>query len=751
MVKRQSKKIFVSKNEMAMKKLVIVIVALVAIVLVILHSSYVNYTEIENQVKKNLEDVAKQNAAILNSKIDAQYELILSLSKELNGVTEDTIEGKLGHFNIFIENFDFKRFAFCFPDGTTYSTDGEVTDLSYRNFYKNGMEGKCYITEILSDAIQDDDTLVNIMTIPVTDDDGNVTGVFGVAYDTMAFNQALQIDSFEGKGYSCIINSDGKIMATTTDELEKLELSHDIIEDVLKTDKRNEDEVENLQMWIDKGEEGRGVLYLNEKSYYYSVPVQLMDNSVTWYILTVVPSELLNDRVLPIQKNQYITSAIVIFFVFIASLLVIVFIRNSHKKIIDFMYNDVITQGANFMKFYTEFENSGQRKGYMVAMDIANFNNISLVSGEKSAHKMIKETWEIISEEIGKEELACHVRDDLFLMLFAQQEEESLIGIIDRISRKLHEKAKAFHVYGIQARYGIYAITGEESMENAYSKVKIAREYAEINPKVNYVFYDEINRVKMQYERQLEANFPAALENEEFEVWYQPKYSASDCSIVGSEALVRWKSANGEMISPGQFIPLFESNGMIVKLDEYMFRMVCRQQRKWIDEGKTVYPVSINISRASLYCLGVEKRYSEIMQQYNIEPQYVQIEVTETVMEEKTDISKILNEFRSMGIKILMDDFGTGYSSLATLSSQCFDTLKLDKTLVDHIGDKDGETMLYHIIRMGQQMGLHITAEGVEKQTQLEFLQNLKCDDIQGFYFAKPMPTDEYERMINSN
>lgn len=101
-----------------------------------------------------------------------------------------------------------------------------------------------------------------------------------------------------------------------------------------------------------------------------------------------------------------------------------------------------------------------------------------------------------------------------------------------------------------------------------------------------------------------------------------------------------------------------------------------------------------------------------------------------------------------MGIKILMDDFGTGYSSLATLSTQCFDTLKLDKSLIDNIGNRDGETLLYHIIRMGQQMGLHITAEGVERQTQLKFLQEMKCDDIQGFYFSKPVSKEEYEQMV---
>lgn len=251
-------------------------------------------------------------------------------------------------------------------------------------------------------------------------------------------------------------------------------------------------------------------------------------------------------------------------------------------------------------------------------------------------------------------------------------------------------------------------------------------------------------------EKQLEEQFPDALEKKEFKVWYQPKYSVADGIIVGSEALVRWQKQNGETIPPGKFIPLFEHNGMIMKLDEYMFRQVCEQQRKWMEEGRKIYPVSINISRASLYRMDLEECYGQIMQETGISPEYVQLEVTETAIEQKKDICEILNKFRRMGIKILMDDFGTGYSSLATLSTQCFDVLKIDKSLIDQIGNKDGETLLYHVIRMGQQMGLHITAEGVEQESQVGFLRQLQCDDIQGYFFSKPLPKVEFEEKLEN-
>ena len=149
-----------------------------------------------------------------------------------------------------------------------------------------------------------------------------------------------------------------------------------------------------------------------------------------------------------------------------------------------------------------------------------------------------------------------------------------------------------------------------------------------------------------------------------------------------------------------------------------------------------------------MYYVDIVDRYEAIIKENEIDPQYIQLEVTESAMEGKTDIRGILEKFRSMGIRILMDDFGTGYSSLATLNMRCFDTLKLDKSLIDHIGEKNGETLLYYVINMGQHLGFGITAEGVENNMQLAFLKENNCDDLQGFLFARPMSSSQFEQIL---
>lgn len=731
-------------------KIVIICLALIGVIVTVFAGTYSNEQEMEYQLQQNLADVASQNAAVLYSKVQANYELIKSLSKELEGVTEDEIQQKLSYFKVFLEELNLKRFAYSFFDGSTYSTDGASgIDLSYRDFYQCGMQGSCYITGILSDALEDGHGQVNVMTIPVYGENDTPVAVFGVAYDTEKFNETLLISSFDGQGFNCIVDETGTIMAVK--ESEHLKLGENLFDSLVLSNPKNTEYAEYLKEKLSTMEQCGGVFYLDEMYYYYTVPVTLMGGCVTWHAMTFVPADILQERLLPIQANQYKTSIGVGFLIALAALMVLMFYNAQHKKLLSYAYEDSLTKGPNFVKFCIDMERRKSEKGSLVAMDIINFNNIAVVAGEAASDKIILKTWKILEDSIHGAELAARVKDDVFILFLCSRDKKVLLQRLEQISEQVTEAAKEFSVYGIQAGYGLYAIEEGESIEKAYSKAKLAREYAMTRPEQNYAFFSELERQNAQFEKQLEEMFPNALEKKEFNVWYQPKYSVANGEIVGSEALVRWQKENGEMISPGKFIPLFEHNGFILKLDEYMFRQVCEQQRKWLDQGRKIYPVSINISRASLYRMDLGKCYGEILEQFDLNPSYVQLEVTETAIEQKKDICEILNHFREMGIKILMDDFGTGYSSLATLSTQCFDVLKIDKSLIDQIGNKDGETLLYHVIRMGQQMGLRITAEGVEQEYQVGFLKKLNCDDIQGYYFSKPLPKPEFEKLLKQD
>ena len=247
-----------------------------------------------------------------------------------------------------------------------------------------------------------------------------------------------------------------------------------------------------------------------------------------------------------------------------------------------------------------------------------------------------------------------------------------------------------------------------------------------------------------------ETRFQEAIQNGEFTVWYQPKYDTNTKKAVGAEALVRWRAPD-RMIPPGEFLEIFESDGLIGQLDEYVFRSVCEHQKKWKETGKDLLPISVNLSRYSLFTPDVVGRYKRIADECGIDPQYVPVEITESAAVASVIIKDVTDAFYKAGFSLHMDDFGSGRSSLNGLNILHFDVVKLDKSLIDYIGDKNGELILKYTIALGKELGLRLVAEGVENEIQVAFLRENGCDAIQGYYFSKPLPVDEFEQKVKHN
>lgn len=245
-----------------------------------------------------------------------------------------------------------------------------------------------------------------------------------------------------------------------------------------------------------------------------------------------------------------------------------------------------------------------------------------------------------------------------------------------------------------------------------------------------------------------EEKFADALKNKEFVVWYQPKFDAFTEKIVGAEALIRWQTPNG-MIPPGEFLDVFEEDGLIQALDEYVFREVCEFQQRRKAIGLSLIPISVNISRKSLFAPNVVDNYKSIAVSYGIDTKYIPIEITENLALANKRIKPIADKFIGAGFELQMDDFGSGQSSLNGLNMMHFTVVKLDKSLIDFIGQKSGDLILNYAMALGKELGVQLVAEGVENSNQLNFLKNNRCDVIQGYYFSKPLPLEEFEEKLN--
>ena len=726
-------------------------IALISLIILILFFFSVIYctnqisNELEHQLETNLIDVANQNALAISNQLNDNYMLLESLFAEIKELPGD-ISGNVMLLKGFVKADNLKRITYCTPDGTAYTTDNVVTNLSYRELFKRGLQGKSTITGVLTDALRPDtDEKIIIFSSPMYDDTTNeLLGVFGLVYDAEVINASLQVECFEGQGCSFATNEAGDISIAMS--YDSIQLSQNLYTDILSRNPGNTEVINTIRRNISSNTPNLGKLFIDSvEYYYYRTPILIADGEIVWNVFTLVPTGYLLQRLKPVRNTMYLMIFLSIFLVVAAMISYLIIFSSQRRLVQRLAYRDSVTGGANYAYFKRQLlTKSRNRCGYIVSMDIQHFSNITITA----ADDMIKKTWELIKQSIKDNEYAARVRDDYFVMLLNMSSDADVSRRLEQLSDEVHDLAIAYDAPGVRACFGIYPMEDITALDDSYNKAKIGREFAKERHDKCYAFYSELDHEELLKNQQLEERFDFAISNHNFEIWYQPKYSASTKEIVGSEALVRWRETDGKLIPPGRFIPLFERDGYISRLDEYVFREVCHNQKYWLDKGFKVCPVSVNISRATIYGANVVDKYLGILDSFELPHEYIQLEVLESAISGNADIAKILERFRLSGVHILMDDFGTGYSSLATLNMHCFDTLKLDKSLIDCIGGKDGETLLHYVIKMGRHLGLHITAEGVEYESQLSYLQEQKCDDIQGYLFSKPLHVMDYERLI---
>jgi diguanylate cyclase (GGDEF)-like protein len=273
----------------------------------------------------------------------------------------------------------------------------------------------------------------------------------------------------------------------------------------------------------------------------------------------------------------------------------------------------------------------------------------------------------------------------------------------------------------------------------------------------NYQFFTADMHELATKRLELESNLRKAIQNEEFTVHYQPRVSVDSLTITGVEALVRWQHPQLGLISPSEFIPLAEDAGLIVPIGEWVLRTACMQGQRWRDQGVAPIQIAVNISARQFHDQDFSQTVIRLLEETGLSPKYLELEVTESsIIQDERFAAGMLSRLKSMGINILIDDFGTGFSSLASLKRLPIDALKIDKSFVrEATSDPDDAALVMAIITLAHNLRLKVVAEGVETEDQLRFLQLLRCDEIQGYFFSKPLPAERlaavFEPQINAD
>ena len=385
----------------------------------------------------------------------------------------------------------------------------------------------------------------------------------------------------------------------------------------------------------------------------------------------------------------------------------------------------------------------------MVAIDIEHFKLFNEWYGEEEGDRfLIKIGKHLKSLELLYNTIAGYMGGDDFIIILPED-----ISILKGLEKEINNYVRQYGGNaGFLPAFGIYRIENSSlSVSMMYDRAAIALNSVKGNYARRMGWYDPGMKQKMEKDQLLLSEIQRALEKREFIFYLQPQCNMLTGKIIGLETLVRWQHPLRGLISPGEFIPLLEQNGFITYLDIYIWEMVCRQLNAWIREGKRLVPISVNMSRMDIYAIDVVEKFKELVSRYEIDPRYLEIEITESAYAEDDDkIRRVLEDLRKAGFPVFMDDFGSGYSSLNMLKDVNVDVIKIDTKFLDmnENSQSRGMGILETIVRMARVMQMKIIAEGVEKKEQVDFLRNIGCIYGQGYYYYKPLPLGEAERLL---
>ncbi|MFT3983516.1 MAG: bifunctional diguanylate cyclase/phosphodiesterase [Lachnospiraceae bacterium] len=387
----------------------------------------------------------------------------------------------------------------------------------------------------------------------------------------------------------------------------------------------------------------------------------------------------------------------------------------------------------------------------VISIDIDKFRLINDRYGIEIGNRCLAILGKAIREIAPEESFAKRYQGDVFSVLISYRTEQDLLNYMSMLSAKLrdHDSMPA----SISLVYGIYKVIDRElPVRLMCDRARLVKKQVKGSILTNYAVYDDIIQLKFREQAEIEEEMQKALQNREFIMFLQPQIQVKDRRVYGAEALVRWKHPTRGLLVPAQFLPLFESNGFITRLDVYIWEEACRYLAELIRRDATI-PISINISRVHIGNTDLPDILEGLVEKYQVPPYLLELEITENLfMDDVTQLFMQMSELKKRGFKILMDDFGSGYSSLNMLRNAPVDTLKIDRFFLDEIMSTErGKIIVEASVRMAKQLGLLTVAEGVETIEQLDFLEGIGCDIAQGFYFSKPVPIEQFEIFLAEN
>ena len=578
---------------------------------------------------------------------------------------------------------------------------------------------------------------------------GYVVGTMSLyeVFDGMAFNYLNQM------GECYLTDYQGDILSRSTDAV-IIEKGHtDFKMSILSHMNGGEENESAMQQMMEQfTKAGSGFITLTTQSNEsMQISYYTMQSVEDVAFLSCYNDNLIDDKIQPLIFRS-VASCILIITLMVA---IIVYVWATAKKsnltIEKLAYEDSVTKGKN-INYFKEFAMATlgfykETPFVIYRFDIANFRYINEAYGHTKADEVLASCIRNFDEIFSDKELCVRMNADQFLAII--ENDNTVDTRLKQYKAKVNEDARSRGIkYPIRFKTGIYQVKKhEKDIDIMIDHANVARKTLAGDEKEMVAVYSEQIVTDMRKVDRIESDMQRALATGEFRVYLQPKWDIFQNRIAGAEALVRWIKNDGSIVLPGEFIPVFENNGFIEKLDFYMLEMACRHIRELLDEGRPIYPVSVNQSRVLLHNPDYVATIKKIISSYKIPENYIELEITESVfLDERDKMIETMKQLKNCGVTLAMDDFGSGYSSLNMLKDVPFDVIKIDRGFFsESVTSQKSLVVLHKIMEMAEGLGISVVCEGVESVEQIKLLQAMGCRVVQGFYYSKPIPREVYE------
>ncbi len=730
----------------SVKKNFIIVVILVMTIISLIGATIERYFE-----EMLVSDYRKESLEVSSHMAKAIDEHLTSKIKELEFLAGVVVEkvGDDSTFEFDILNQDlsseiFNALYLAKADGTVRSTDGIERNYGDRSFFRLAMSGRSNISNPITS--QFDSKRIIVYAVPIQKDN-QVIGVLCGRNTVEELNKIILSQMYGSSTDVYVVGDNGEVILSNN-------YDNNFVVNSFNDYYINLSAPSNSQ-YILSTNHSQSIEWEDNYGNTSYINYQKIDNVSDWYILTTANPEVLATK---IQHMKQLTWCVVILIniLFLCIYYYVIKIKKDNLEYIKRLaFYDSVTGLLNNNGFMKKVESvlkrSNQTYYSLVVFDLESFKLINEIYGYSKGDQLLKEIAFRLKAEFHPSTIFGRLSNDVFILMLDTRikYEEKLIpatiqSIVNLASQQIIENP-------LNASIGMYYFDNSElNIQRAIDHADMARLHAKKNlSKRYYLFDDKLFKNKMDL-KLIEQEIKPSLISKHFQVFYQPKVNPCTEEIVGAEALVRWFHPDRGFISPALFIPIAEKSGDIITVGRWVFNEVCSMLAQQKEKGIESIPISINLSRVELYQSDLILFLKSVISRYQIDPCLIEVEITETTALNDVElINEKIKAIHELGMKVSMDDFGTGSSTFSNLKQVDIDILKIDRSFLCDIETNFKSKELVHgIIDLAKRIGVAVVCEGVEVQEQVKILKEMRCDLIQGYVYAKPMPRSEFEDKI---